>query len=770
MLIRELDYQNEALFGCESEGQEGLINISNRLLKANLGKKPPEVILKAITGAGKTVIMANYMKELVKLEDRPKLVFVWLSIGAGGLQFQSAKKITPLLANTGIKVICPEDEKDFNVHSFKDKNLLILNWEKINNTKNDELVSNLMIGETHNLKKAVQKTDKNIKFIVMVDEFHKNYQTYAYNLIMKLFNPKFILGMTATPTKVQMTNKNSFHYVPTSKVRESGMIKKGTIFNQDCNQIILDDSGKFGLEEAILKKAMEKRCELEEKFKNENSNIIPLCLIQVPNNDKEFLETIKLFLSCQLENGKKLKEDEDYTCWLTDSTKNNDIIESLETNNIKYLIFKQAIATGWDCPRAHVLVKYRPLKKELEAFDLQTIGRILRTPERKHYENEDELNYAFIYAPEKRFTFDKEVEDALGNPEVNNKEIKYIDDIQLVEEVIKSEKIKITYPNFDEIKNIFIKNLEDKYNQSTADNDFSKVHIFNTKIKHTEEMFNGQTDDLDIEDNIIIYNSTQISRVFNTFLKGLKRKYLSKNDIKAILFDFFKKYINTELSDEEALLKKIELCLTFREAITKAVLATSQEVSVITNRKRDGVGEFKISRNPKYLVEDTINCYKKCLYSPCAEHNLSEPEIIFIQELEKNKNVKWWYKNLEKSRESLSIIYIEEEGRTRGKQYQIIAPTYPDFIVFFEEANDDNIDISLGIYEIKDKDKVENVNDRKHIAIKEYIEKLSKSNNNFKNIYGGVVKISNYHSLYEDDSIMGDIYELDKYPELKYNN
>ena len=33
-------------------------------------------------------------------------------------------------------------------------------------------------------------------------------------------------------------------------------------------------------------------------------------------------------------------------------------------------------------------------------------------------------------------------------------------------------------------------------------------------------MFNGQTDDLDIEDNIIIYNSTQISRVFNTFLKG----------------------------------------------------------------------------------------------------------------------------------------------------------------------------------------------------------------------------------------------------------
>lgn len=92
MLIRELDYQNEALFGCESEGQEGLINISNRLLKANLGKKPPEVILKAITGAGKTVIMANYMKELVKLEDRPKLVFVWLSIGAGGLQFQSAKK------------------------------------------------------------------------------------------------------------------------------------------------------------------------------------------------------------------------------------------------------------------------------------------------------------------------------------------------------------------------------------------------------------------------------------------------------------------------------------------------------------------------------------------------------------------------------------------------------------------------------------------------------------------------------------------------------
>lgn len=48
---------------------------------------------------------------------------------------------------------------------------------------------------------------------------------------------------------------------------------------------------------------------------------------------------------------------------------------------IEFLLFKQAAGTGWDCPRAQVLVMYREIKSPV--FRTQTLGRILRNPEPK---------------------------------------------------------------------------------------------------------------------------------------------------------------------------------------------------------------------------------------------------------------------------------------------------------------------------------------------------------------------------------------------------
>ena len=61
---------------------------------------------------------------------------------------------------------------------------------------------------------------------------------------------------------------------------------------------------------------------------------------------------------------------------------------------IEFLIFKQAIDTGWDCPRASVLVRFREIKSE--PFEIQTVGRILRMPQGYHYDNEI-LNKGYIY-------------------------------------------------------------------------------------------------------------------------------------------------------------------------------------------------------------------------------------------------------------------------------------------------------------------------------------------------------------------------------------
>ena len=59
-----------------------------------------------------------------------------------------------------------------------------------------------------------------------------------------------------------------------------------------------------------------------------------------------------------------------------------------------FLLMKQAISTGWDCPRAKILVKLR--EGGSEDFQIQTIGRIRRMPEGKHY-GLNILDYCYIY-------------------------------------------------------------------------------------------------------------------------------------------------------------------------------------------------------------------------------------------------------------------------------------------------------------------------------------------------------------------------------------
>ena len=63
-------------------------------------------------------------------------------------------------------------------------------------------------------------------------------------------------------------------------------------------------------------------------------------------------------------------------------------------NEVEILVFKQAIALGWDCPRASILVIFRESKSFI--FTIQTIGRIMRMPELKYY-GEQELNQGYIF-------------------------------------------------------------------------------------------------------------------------------------------------------------------------------------------------------------------------------------------------------------------------------------------------------------------------------------------------------------------------------------
>lgn len=754
-MIKLKVYQEEVLNGSIDDGQAGILEISTRLLKAQ--KNLNEILIKAITGAGKTVILGEYINSLYKivsqdssLQNKP-LVFVWFSVGTGGLHIQSSNKIKAMLQNTDIKIICPKDEEDFNEQKFIDKTLLILNWEKINNTDNGELTSNLLVGEKHNLKVCIEKSDVN--FVAIVDEFHRNYETEAYKKLMELFNPKIVLGVTATPTGKQSKIKHGYQ-VPTSKVKEEGMIKIGTIFNEGLDAVQINDNKD--MMEVILDLAIQKRNELEMLYRAEGSNVIPLCLIQLPNKtvDPNMKDNVIKYLSNYNDNGSFFKEDKDFTVWLSNE-KNDYIIDNINDNGIKFLIFKQAVAVGWDCPRSHILVKFRPFKKELEAFDLQTIGRVLRTPEHKHYQNQS-LNYAYIYAEDKKIEFDNEVKEAFdgSSPIYENQKIKeeFLAIVQDAEKVLLTQKYKESPPDNKIIRSKLDENLANLCDIKDKNDSYKKITI---------ETFNLDTDKLDEFDVLDNQNHSQkqieaskkiIRNQYEKFIYEIGKKGLvSDRDLKILLRNHFTKNLGELINgatEEEMEMSFIELVLGYKNGVERAINETNKDKNLSIVRTPDGYDFFKFDKSPKYQ-SPSVNYGNKNIYIPGVDTGFSEPEKTFINILDKNDNVVAWFKNKDKGSHALCVMY-ETTVQIKGKAVIHYSPTYPDFIVFFKNRE-------IGIYEIKDFDKPEDVNKDKSLALNSHINMLNHKNPSCK-FYGGLVFINQTTNTIENRN---------NFPELK---
>lgn len=143
--------------------------------------------------------------------------------------------------------------------------------------------------------------------------------------------------------------------------------------------------------------ALAKRTELEAAYKREGSAIRPLLLIQMPNDsatESAYDKAMRFQIEEMLEKNGISTKNEKLAVWLSNEKVH---LEGIREKNGKQeaLIFKQAIALGWDCPRAAVLLIFRELKQE--SFTIQTVGRILRMPEQRHYTQEDVLNYGYVY-------------------------------------------------------------------------------------------------------------------------------------------------------------------------------------------------------------------------------------------------------------------------------------------------------------------------------------------------------------------------------------
>jgi len=719
------------------------------------------LVFQAPTGSGKTIMTAKFIEELIKELPNEDICFVWMSIGKGDLHLQSKHALEKVFV--GFPRVTSAEEFLGGRERIVKNEVVVANWEKLRSkdSKTGEWKVLLMKdGEKLNFQDVLEKTREQRRIILIIDESHTNASSERAQELRQIISADLVLEMSATPrlmpTAAQLfETKAAFVKVNPKDVIDEEMIKKELIINEDIEKIAKSEEDS---QTAVLEAAYRKRIELKMSFGKEGSNINPLVLVQIPNAEagEQKIEAVKKFLA-----GKGITEKNGkLAVWLAEQKSETIDLISESDNEIEFLIFKQAIDTGWDCPRAHILVKFRETHSIV--FEIQTVGRILRMPEQKHYSN-DILNKGYIYTNIQSISVKKE--------EYNPNIIKHLKAVRIKEyKPIKIESYYKARADYGDVTSSFVPVFEKAANSyfeikkgDKIKDNIKKVEIKGINLdikKYQQELIADTTLDVksfdDLEgkidaDNLAKLNVAvdELAVFFEQFIKDnlgpFKNIKRSVPAVKTAIYLWFNKVIGADgWRDPSLLTQKIFLNNKNRvyfgyilnKAIDQYIIVKEKEV-----RQRIEESEQKYPfdiKSEQFYNEytDEIVKTKKYVYEPCyLNTDRSNPEREFENLLNKNSSkINWWWKNGENKQEYFGIKY-EYAGN--------VSTFYPDYLVKFSDGR-------LGLLEVKD------VGDRdgktytkaKAEALQKYL--ISQGN---KKVFGGIVIQRSHEWLINDESV-----------------
>lgn len=716
---------------------EKLISRTKELFEEK--KEKATIVFQSPTGSGKTFMMSHYIEELIKEFPDEDICFLWISIGAGSLHKQSYYSLKKTF-NGFPDVYLLEDEFHGGRASIGRNEVVIVNWDKINQKDKAGDWSNVLMkdSETYNFRDVVRNTrELGTKIVMIIDESHSGANSdRAIELRDDIIKANITIEMSATPV---INDFDERVQVNPQDVIDEGMIKKEIIVNDGLEKYNTEDITSGNL---ILTTAFSKRFDLVKLYKESHLDINPLCLIQIPNgaNAKEKQEMIEEFLAkngVTTDNGK-------LAIWLSEDKINLEMLNDNESK-VEFLIFKQAIATGWDCPRAQILVKFRD--KGSETLEIQTVGRILRMPEGEHYKD-DNLNKAYMYIDTNEFHVKKEDYNPNIIKSIYSTRKEIYDDIKLrsyylnridygdITRAIWGDLEKVfckffdievgKYEFFDDNRKIVAKKIT--LEKSTLKNELILDEHLNTKefdelYKKTiksDEHIEIKYSEVDY-DNLLIY-------LIKTNLNG----YAPKRSISPVLSAirrWFANYLGISASKtENGHIKIRDIILsnydTFTKLINDATYIFKDTKKIEIKEKVEEIEEW--NDNWEISIRRAFNPqtyksydYKLSLYKPCYLNFDSQIEQDFIEYLEKNdSNIKWWWQN---GSEHMALNF--------GIKYNTRSTFQPDFIIQFNDGK-------IGIFDTKASGYQEEDNKLKGEALQRYIKE---ENIKGKNLFGGLV-------------------------------
>lgn len=702
----------------------------------NLWKKNEEqlpLVLKSPTGSGKTFMVSHFMRGLNHLPnwDEDK-AFVWITF-SDDIAMQSKNKFAEYFENTlenGLLTVA-----DINRGKLQKNEILFLNWQKVVSRSAETRVLRRPKDEEERKESGsyfedfIDNTRKdNRKIILIIDEAHTHVTKDLAQQVIDYMKPNVILHVTATPTEeIELKSRrlNSFIEVPREKVVEQGLIKEKVLVQTEED---LKKYKKEDLDEVLIDLGIEKRKEIVEAYKKLKKNSNPLVLIQLPNDDKTLIDL-----------GQKTKEEVVMELLIKKGIDNSKIAkwfdkhprpEFLEENDDEheFLLFKQAAGTGWDCPRAHILVMFREINSD--TFYIQTLGRILRMPEpnkKEDYKDSTILKTGYLFTNYERNKVSAKWNEVSQNkPEIFfAKKKKGINNIQLKSEYV----LRLEYgdlSNSAKFQMSFLKSINNYFGISSDDLLHGKARkklsdvgidlkpkltnqiIVDAKFEDFDQLsyeFKKKGHDVNLE-----MSRNDVEKTFNyCCYKLLKEQTEEEAKISNItrswspLKSAIRVWLKAVLSDNSDYYYRVfindinkDAGSKFRPALTQAIKEYKPILQKIIEERRKLHEEREA---PIFTIQDEYSYnedYEEIKTSLCAldktyflkEYNGKINESKFRDYIDTKKNdIEWWFKNGDYGKEYYAIKYCN----TKEKAYRLF---YPDWIIRFKDGG-------IGIFDTK---------------------------------------------------------------------
>lgn len=763
------------------------------------------LVFKSPTGSGKTFMVSNFIHGLNALPnwDYDK-AFIWITF-SDDLAMQSKDKFQEYFDSNlenGLLTV-----NDFKQGKFYKNDILFINWQKLVSTSADNRVLRrpddevLLKEQGYYFEDLIENTHKEGREIILVvDESHISSRTDLAQNIIDIINPKVILNVSATPKYIPNRDEEDEGLAGYVRVNRNDVVAEGLIKEKIAVQTE-EDLKKYpnkDLDELLLELAIARQLELKQEFKDLGKDINPLVLIQLPNDDSKLKESgqkTKEQIVLDYLTKKKIDVERKVALWFDGKQKNMDFITHNESD-IDFMLFKQAAGTGWDCPRAHVLVMFREINSA--SFYTQTIGRILRMPEpnaKDDYKNSPNLRTGYLFTNYKR------------------------NDVEIPDQTLKNKPFIYTSKRKDNIVNIeglysdFVSRVDYgdlghavKFQMSflSSFNDFFDVEEKDHPISIREKIV---AKGVDI--NPTVTNKLIVDAVFTDYdkinldyaKKGHEEDYeISRNDVEK-LFNLYCYQLLTEQTETEAKVSNVarswsplksafrvwfksifdqdsnlyyrilindlnkEQSSIFRQALTKTLKTYYPIKKAFLEKRKTEIEKreaplFEI-REEYTFTDDYAELTKDEGTSELSviqpfylkkQYNGRVNELKFLNYLEQHKDkIDWWFKNGDSGKEYYCLKYYNT-----GKKEEALF--YPDWIIKFKDGR-------IGIFDTKSGNTAQNPEGRAEGLAKKLIE-LNKEGGNY---IGGLVVLENNQWYYFNNETYLKEYSEDNQIDFEYD-